>query len=248
MPTSTPIPTVAPTATPLPEPVVSGWVKASECPAGATVVDTKWTYTYTERTESTSAVMEGWIREGERKEIAANGSFEYAVFPDTFPTSHAVYNGMYTNKNAIPVAVGATREIISDVPTGYVYWHYAYPIGGGGDAGNRIVGYYYNQHLKAVGNQCYATEFSAFKSDKKYTSTANNKAGGGTVYKITDSEYMKYDVAKGSYWWYRFEYNTCTYQDVKTIYQYYRVTEKESAIEVYEGNGISNVVKWVKYK
>ena len=260
LPTSTPIPTVAPTATPvptstpvptttpIPEPVVSGWVKASECPVGATVVDTKWTYTYTERTESTSAVMDGWIRDGERKEVVASGTFDYATFPDTFNTSHAVYTGMYKNKNAVPVVDGATREIISDVPTGYVYWHYAYPVGGGGDAGNRIVGYYYNQNLKYVGNWCYATEFCAFKSTKNYTTTADNKEGGGKVYKITDSDYVKYDVAKGSHWWYRFEYNTCTYQDVKTIYQYYRTLNQEATSEVYEGNGNSNVVKWIRYK
>ena len=245
-PTVTPVPTEVPT--PTPEPVVSGWVKASDCPAGATIVDTKWTYTYTERTEATNATLDGWIRDGERKEVVASGTFDYATFPDTFDTSHTVYTSMYTNKNTVPVADGAVREFISDTPTGYVYWHYSYPVGGGGNAENRIVGYYYNQNLKYVGSWCYATEFCAFKSAKNYTSTANNKEGGGTVYKVTDSDYMKYDVAKGSYWWYRFEYNTCTYQDVKTIYQYYRTSNMESTSEVKEGNGYSNVVKWVRYK
>lgn len=247
-PTATPTPTPTVTVTPTPVPVVSGWMKASECPAGVTIVDTKWTYTYTERTESENAVLDGWIRDGERKEIVASGTFEYATFPDTFNTSHAVYTGMYANKDAIPVADSTKREILSDTPAGYVYWHYSYPIGGGGEAGNRIVGYYHNQNLKSVGSWCYATEFCAFKSTKNYTATANNKEGGGTVYKITDSDYMKYDVAKGSYWWYRFEYKTCTYQDVKTVYQYYRILNKESMAEVYDGNGISNVEKWVKYQ
>lgn len=252
MPTITPEATAIPkpTATPVLTPVlaVSGWVKASDCPVGATIVDTKWTYTFIDRTESTSATKDGWIRDGERKEVVANGTFDYATFPENFDTSHAVYNSMYTSKNANPVADGATREILSDSPAGYVYWHYAYPVSGGGNAGNRIVGYYYNQNLKYVGNWCYATEFCAFKSTKNYTTTANNKEGGGTVYKVTDSDYVKYDVAKGSHWWYRFEYNTCTYQDVKTLYQYYKSTEKESKTEVYEGNGKSNVVKWVRYK
>ena len=251
-PTATPKPTQAPkataTPTPKPEPVESGWVRASDCPAGATIVDTKWTYTYTERTESTSATKSGWTRDGERKEVVASGTFDYAAFPDTFDTSHAVYNSMYTSKNAVPVAEGATREVLSDAPAGYVYWHYAYPVDGGGDARDRIVGYYYNQNLKYVGSWCYATEFCAFKSAKNYTTKVDNKEGGGKVYKITDSGYVKYDVAKGSHWWYRFEYNTCTYQDVKTVYQYYRTTEKESKTEVFEGNGNSNVVKWVRYK
>lgn len=250
-PTVTPRPTVAPkaTATPIPEREVSGWVKVSECPAGVQIVDTKWTYTYTDRIESldTGLENEGWIREGERKEVVGSGTFDYAAFPDTFDTSHVVYTSMYTDKNVVPVMEGATREILSDAPAGYVYWHYSYPMGDR-SVGNRIVGYYYNQNLKYVGNWCYATEFSAFKSAKNYATTANNKEGGGTVYKVTDSEYVTYDVAKGSHWWYRFAYNTCVYQDVKTVYQYYKNMAWESTSEVYEGNGNSNVVKWVRYK
>ena len=248
-PTTAPKVTVPPTPTPTPEPVVSDWVKASDCPAGATVVDTKWTYTYTERTESTDTTKPGWIQDGIRKEIVASGTFDYTTFPDTFDKNNNIYQTMYTSKDAVPVADGAVREILSDVPTGYVYWHYSYPVSGGGSAADRIVGYYYNQNLKYVGGWCYTTEFCAFKSDMNYNSkSVNNKEGGGTVYKITDSNYTNYDVAKGSYWWYRFEYNTCTYQDVKTFYQYYQTTEKESTTEVYEGNGKSNVVKWVRYK
>ncbi len=253
-PTNTPIPTVtlAPTNTPMPTstpiPTISDWVKVSECPTGAEIVDIKWTYTDKETIEDSRSWVEGWTYGGERLETVSSGTFEYATFPNTFDKSSAIYTGMYTSKEAVPVTDGTERRIISDNMTGYIYWHYSYPVSDK-SVNNRIVGYYYNQHLKKeVGNWCYVTNFAAFKSPKNYTIATNNKAGGGTVYKITDSEYMDYSIAKGSYWWYRFEYYTCNYEDVKTIYQHYRLVDKESVTEVVEGDTISNVVKWIKYR
>ncbi len=243
--TSIPTVTIAPSNTTIPTttPILTdfGWIKASECPTDANIVDTKWTYTYKETIEDSRPWIEGWTYGGERLETVSSGIFEYATFPNTFDKSSAIYTGMYTSKEAVPVTDGTERRIISDNMTGYIYWHYSYPISDR-SVGNRIVGYYYNQ--KIVG--CYATNFAAFKSPKTYSITANNKAGGGTIYKITDSEYMDYSIAKGSYWWYRFEYYTCDYEDVKTIYQHYRLVDKESVTEVVEGDAISNVVKWVK--
>ncbi len=247
--TSIPTVTIAPSNTTIPTttPILTdfGWIKASECPADANIVDTKWTYTYKETIEDSRPWIEGWTYGGERLETISSGTFEYATFPNTFDKSSAIYTGMYTSKEAVPVTDGTERRIISDNMTGYIYWHYSYPISDR-SVGDRIVGYYYNQHLKVVANWCYVTNFAAFKSPKTYRITANNKAGGGTVYKITDSEYMDYSIAKGSYWWYRFEYYTCNYEDVKTIYQHYRLVDKESVTEVVEGDAISNVVKWVK--
>ena len=232
--TSTPKPSATPkvTSTPTPTPttaVVSDWVKASDCPAGAEIVETKWTYTQRFDTESTSSYLDVWINTGYRIEEVARGTFEYATFPDGFDMSNSICNGMYTGRDAFPVTAGAEREILSDDLAGYIYWNYYYPVSGG-CMNNRIIGYYYNQHLKNFGSWCYTTKFAAFKSSVNYSSPGTNNAGGGAIYKIKDVP----SSASGStsYWWFRFDYRTCTYRDVMRIYQYYKLQSGESFTEV----------------
>lgn len=222
----------------------SDWVKVSEVPSSAKITDTKWKYTLTETTESSQSTLAGWIYNGYRTEVVDEGTFEYATFPSGFDTASSIYKEMYTSKDAVPVASGAERAIISDSMAGYIYWHYAYPLSEVNMAGNRFIAKTYHFWIDGCG---YTDIFCAFKSDIDYTTTTIGKYTDETIYKIPDA-YTSYEESGGSYWWLRFEYYSCTYRDIKKIYQYSRTSEKESSTEVVNGDGISNVEKWVRYR
>ena len=222
----------------------SRWVRESEVPSGAKITDTKWTYTLTETIEISEKSLPGWNYCGYREEVVEEGTFEYALFPSTFDTSSDIYKGMYKNKSEMAVADGAERVIISDNVAGYIYWHYAYPLKEKNAAGNRFIANQYHLKIDGCG---YTDIFCAFKSDKDYTNTTIGKYTGETIYRIQDT-HTSYNESGGSYWWSRFEYYSCAYKDIKTLYQYYRTIEKESATEIINGERISNVEKMVRYR
>ena len=79
--------------------------------------------------------------------------------------------------------------------------------------------------------------FSAVESSTNYSYISSASAykknfGRGTV----------------SYWWYRFPVYSQTYTDYQKIFQYKKVTQKESTNEVTSVANISNVQKYVKYR
>ncbi|MGN0507306.1 MAG: hypothetical protein ACI4FZ_12150 [Lachnospiraceae bacterium] len=98
----------------------SDWVRVSEVPTSAKITDTKWKYTLTETTESSQSTLAGWIYNGYRTEVVDEGTFEYATFPSGFDTASSIYKDIYTGKDAVPVASGTEREIISDSMAGYI--------------------------------------------------------------------------------------------------------------------------------
>ena len=210
------------------------WVLASNVPQNAKIVSEKWTYTYTETTQSESPSLSGWIQRGSSWSKTGSGTHIYGSFPSAFDKNNTYYTNW--NGSALKASETATtkREVSAESFKCYVYWHWSYPLGGTHSEGNRYIGDYYNEYINGCG---YATIFEAFDSTSNpaFNSDAN-------AYKITGhSNY--------SYWWLKDRVNiyTQTYTDYKKIFEYYRSTEKESTTQVNSGAGISNIQKWVKY-
>lgn len=87
--------------------------------------------------------------------------------------------------------------------------------------------------------------FYAEESKKDYGRTQPSNG-------YTDSECWCCDddaLTGGSWWWFRFEVYQQSYVDYEKVYTYSRpvVTDEESASEVSDGKGISDVQHWVKY-
>ena len=223
---------------------LSGWVVSTAVPSGAQIVNTKWTYTKTETTESTNSSMSGWSLTGSYWNQIGTGSMNYATFPSGFDTANSIYTSFA--KSAYEEYENASsKRVVNNMWMGYVYWHWAYPLGEPCDAGNRVVSGKYHTWLS---NRGYTDIFNAFISSTKYTESTSNAAGDGTVYKITDTM-TSYTQSGGSYWWFRFDYYKSTYIDYQKIYQYQKITKNiESSTQVTAGNGISNVQKWVQYR
>ncbi len=105
---------------------VVGWVKASKMPAGAQVVDQKWSYTKTTTTESTATSTAGYTQIGSYWVASGSGSTNYSTaFPGGFDTGHWIYTSFA--KSAVTAYENATnKREVSNSWSGYVYWHWIY--------------------------------------------------------------------------------------------------------------------------
>lgn len=72
---------------------VSGWVKASEMPAGAQIVNTKWTYTLREYKESSSSSMSGYTKYDTKR--TSWGGTQGPVYSDPSNGARNVWSEQY---------------------------------------------------------------------------------------------------------------------------------------------------------
>ncbi len=228
---------------------LSGWVLASSVPTGAQTVNTKWTYTKTETTESTSASLSGWTQTGNYWKQTGTGSTKYATFPTGFDTTNSIYTS-FAKSPYTAYDNGSTKRVVSNKWTGYVYWHWMYNVSyanttvrtishrkGSWDAyGNSGAGYnykYFTAILSSVdcpyldNGYCCSQNLPSYNCKDIITNTTN----------------------VGTPRMFRFNYYTSTYTDYQKMYQYQKITNGlESTTEVTSGNGISNVQKYVQYR
>ena len=230
----------------------SDWVAVGSVPAGANIIDKKWTYTVT-TTETTwsrgDAPLEaqGYVRTGnETWELNSSGSAYYCNgFPD----------GEFKNNTGLADSVpwtAASNDIYRlDVITdwaGYVYWHWMYDSGGTeygqytrnisqrSGYGTAIKNFYYK----------YYGEFTSTSDYQKGSSGYNNNTGWTTYVNTGRTSYAE---NQGTDRWFRFDYYKASYEE------YYKYIEYSlTIVDSYEtttgepsGEGVGNIVPLVRY-
>ncbi len=223
---------------------ISGWVLASEAPADAQIVDSKWTYTKTETQWSENSSISGWTFTGVTKdEVVGTGTHDYCEFPNE--PNKRVYNtdDQYYKKYAhSPLTDGSTVDgykirITSKTEYSYIYWQWYFVSENGVPmAIDRRIGSYYGQPL-SNGRTAYG-----------WCSTE-----GGYVTPSTDQWEQEYFIVEnvansGSHNWHREIVYRQEYEKLRTLRQFKKVTNGlESSSAVLNGGEISNVQKYVKY-
>ncbi len=214
---------------------LSGWVPQSQVPAGAQVVEKKWTYTLTETQKSTATSISGWTQIGFEWQQTGTGTHYYcALDPAKFNTSSSLYTKYYGGGKAITASETDTtkRTVSSAAVHTYLYWHWSYPLSGTHSEGNRKISDTKGHYISGLG---YTTIWEAFES-----TTNKTKESGG--YKFTGH-------SKYSYWWFRNTVYKQTYVDYQKLFTYQKVTTGlESATQVTESDTISNVQTYVRYR
>lgn len=228
----------------------SDWVPISEVPDGAQIVDKKWLYDYTEKTESWDSTLDGWTQTGSDWRSTGSGSTYYASFPSTFDTGHSIYTSFA--KGPYEGYENATQKrTVSNKWAGYVYWHWMYSVNYANNTQRAISDRYgsFDQYGKTPGFMY--KYFSAFTSSvdapylDNYYCCSRNQPSYNCVNIMPD----KSSMGTGTPRYFRFDYNESSYTDYKKIFFYSKTTkDKESTSEVTEGNGISNVRVYVRYK
>lgn len=229
---------------------VSGWVKASSLPAGAQVINRKWSYTKTTNTESTNTSLAGYTQIGSYWVESGRGARNYASFPSTFSTSHSIYTS-FAKEAVAGYETATNKRVVSNSWAGYVYWHWMYDVG-------------------------YANTTTRFISDRsgsydKYGKTNSSSLNFKKFYALTSTVDCKYldnnyccsrnqpsyychDILPsnktgiGTPRFFRFSYYVSNYVDYYKVFQYQKVENLESTSQVSASGTISNVQEWVQYR
>ncbi|MDD6763097.1 MAG: leucine-rich repeat protein [Clostridiales bacterium] len=213
---------------------VSAWTPASELPDGAEVVDTKYSYTQTHYTESSSTSLSGWSCYDSYWVQSGSGYFHYANF------SGYNMNGRYADFKSdrwYNYETETNKRDTSAGHTGYIYMHWC--------QGRSLSSGPYDSWIErtptnANGNNCYTIH--SFDTSTNFTSTDRS----GNAYKA-DNVYDYKWACTDSYYWYKIPYYTCWYTDYYKVFKYTKSETKES-VEYPTGNNISNIQEWVQYR
>lgn len=185
---------------------ISDWVLESELPADARVESEKWTYDKRSEITSTQTSVEGYTQFNSYWKQTSNGSFNYASFPSNYNTNDWYYQN-YAKGPYTEYETATSKRSVSTWHSGYIYYHWCYPLSGTHSEYNRPIGEYYNQWISGCG---YTTVWEAFASttDIAYNSGAN--------------AYQFKGHSSYSWWWFKTPYYTCSYTDYTKYFQYYR--------------------------
>lgn len=224
---------------------VSDWVLESNVPAGAQIMQTKWTYTKTETKETTNSSESGWAQTGSYWNKTGSGSVNYATFPYGYDTGNLYYQnfakqayGAYDNGN--------TKREVSNTWAGYIYWHWMYNCGNANGTPYRAI---YNQRGTGPDTRFYYQYFYAFASSNGNYASDRTYCNSLMITNYIIPERTAYAECGGATRWFRFDYYTSSYTDYQKIYQYKKVTNGlESTTAISNGGQISNVKKYVKYR
>lgn len=225
---------------------LSGWTAAANLPAGAQIVNTKWTYTKTETTESSAASLSGWTQTGSYWNKTGSGSQNYASFPSGFDQNHSIYKSFAKSQPYTASENASTKREVSTAWAGYVYWHWMYDAGTGNGTSGRAI---YNKYGWGPDNNFLYKFFGAFTSTQG--NYANDKlfCNSQSITNYIIPERYLYADCQGATRWFRFDYYKCSYTDYAKVYQYKKVTNGlESTKEVSNGGQISNVQKLIQYR
>lgn len=229
----------------------SGWVLESELPAGAEVLDTKWTYTKTTNTESTATSLDGFTQIGAYWVQSGSGSQNYASFPSGFNTGHSIYTSFTKSVPYSAYENETNKREVNNSWAGYVYWHWMYNVAYANNTSrtiadrkctfNNLAFHYFFAMTSTVNcpklDNSYVANYAAGKAPASYNCHSIMPGGSST----TDG--------RGTPRMLRFDYYKSTYTDYYRVFQYQKIERNlESATEVFASDTISEVQKWVQYR
>ena len=229
---------------------VLGWVRASELPAGAAVVEQKWTYTETTNTESRETSLAGYTQIGSYWVESGRGSQNYATIPSGFDESHWIATS-FARSALTGNETATTKREVSNSWAGYVYWHWMYNVSYSSRTDRTISHRYgswdkYGNYDKSAYMYHY---FFAITSTVDCPYLDNNYCCSQNLPSYNCVNILPSDKTNiGTPRCFRFEYYTSNYVDYYKMFQYQKVENKESSTEVVAGGNISNVQEWVKYR
>ena len=230
----------------------SDWVAEGSIPAGAKVVDNKWTYTVstTETTWSRGDAPlddQGYVRTGnEEWRINATGESYYCNgFPD------GDYQNYTQLVGGIPWTAGQNDIYILDVTSewaGYVYWHWMY------DSGGTEYGIYTRNISQKSGwgtaltNKYYKYygEFTSSSDYQRGNAGYNNNTGWPTYVNTGRTSYAD---NQGTDRWFRFDYYKAAFVEKYKWLEYSKTTVEsfETVNGEPSGNGVGNIQHLVRY-
>ena len=221
----------------------SDWVVAGNVPAGANVVDNKWTYTVTttETTWSRETALDGYSRTGNEKwEMTAQGSRDWATWIGDFgnETSNLNYGQPYVAEET-----DTFKRDVENVSAGYyVYWHYTYPVAGQSNEThlfNRDISQYYGTWLSGRGSCTLYREFaSSYLYPNRHGDAVCVGEGRGDA---------PIDYQCCVFWCEAVQ--RCNYTEYVKNFEYTKtkVESRESTTGEPSGNGVGNIQHLVRY-
>lgn len=205
----------------------SSWVKASEMPAGAEVINRKYSYTLTSYTTSSSSSLSGWTKYDTKSAWGNYGN--WSGWQDAWVA------GSDSRQVETQTAVASYNY-----KTVYHYYYYSK---------SETNGYTSYTSTDAYGRNRYTVTFDyALPQDgtiagyQKYK--WNNHHGTGKyMFVYADSPYTTQEVVSTNY---KTQYR---YRDRSLIYTYYyKKTENIESTSYPSGDNISNIQEWVQYR
>lgn len=215
---------------------ISSWVKASEMPAGAEVINRKYSYTLTSYTTSSSSSLSGWTKYDTKSAWGNYGS--WSSWSDTKATASdsrqvetqsvvdyydykTVYHYFRYSTKRVADGKGGSNVPTSTYGSNYYTYDFDYQLtikGATGSGGAQGYKYYYN------------------------ASTGNTISGNYiTVWKCPT--FTTKEVTKTHY---KTQYR---YRDRSLVYTYYfKKTENKETSTYPTGANISNIQEWVQYR
>ena len=199
----------------------SEWVLASDAPSDAEITDTKWTYTETEYTSSDLPDLPGYTQYD--KTISGFGPIQgpYTVEP---------FSGNGRRVRSETITVHGPEKTV------YHYYRYADSPSAvsGSNSPSSTENFYFSYDsdypLTEYGEIC-----NSLRGYKYFDDTSGNVF---TVWECNPLTTVETTEVYQTVWY---------YQDIYYTYYYRKDLDKESFVEVQEGDTISNVQKWVKY-
>ena len=223
---------------------LSGWVPINNMPSDGQIVNRKWTYTEKSYKDSRNEYEPGYTLASSEWIWCGSNSRNYADFPSGFDTGNWYYQNW--NSGAFGAYENNTnKRTVSNSWSGYIYWHWMYDCGGS-NAYTRAI---WNQSGYCPANTYGYKYFGAFDSTTNYGVQGYNQycnSCGMTTYKVTDRPSNA--DSQGSYFWFRFDYYTSTYNDYYKLFHYYKEDNKESYSQPQQSSTIYNITEWVQYR
>ena len=237
---------------------VTDWVLASQVPADAQIVNRKWGYTLTQTKSSYNATESGWsLVRSEWQQSATGKTQEWgnlAVAYDSkgsslnfeFATWHALYNSTLRARPVGNETATTKRVMGADSQVANIYAHWT-------NTSNNYYGVainrYINEHSGPANYGTY-TEFRAIRRSMSEAQFAAGAVGNNNAWVdcYKGLEGASWDVAGGSYWWYRIPTYTTAYTDYRKLFYWQKVEKKESTTQVTAGSGISSITEYVQYR
>ena len=223
---------------------VTDWVHESQVPAGAQVVEEKWSYYQAFYTESTNSALDGWNQIGSYWQKTNEGSTNYASFPNGFDTGHWIYTS-FAKEPYYPYDNGTTKREVNNQWSGFVYYKWDYNAS------------YYNVINRAIspvrlskGTDGYSyTYFRAHLSSTDHPYLSNDHCNNYNMPSYNcSSEFNTTEFAGPTPRFFRFDYYTSYFTDYQMVFQFQRFENRESGSPVAASNDISNVRRWVRYR
>lgn len=212
---------------------VTDWVKASDMPSDAQVVNTKWTYTLREYTSNAASSLSGWTKYDTVR--TGWGTTQGPVYSDPSNGARNVWSEQYVTS--------------SNYKTVYNYYYYSKAETGYGTS-------YYP-------TSTYGTNKYSVTLDSELTKTGTTYSYNGYTivqYKMWHTNNTKYRYVYACYageapyayktqQWVSDNYGTrWYYQEPVYTYYYYRDLSNEATSDPTGQSNVSGVVKWVQYR